>query len=509
MGKKINFSELTKLRKLSLKYFSKLMNDYHKQKYSDSYYDVLAGNWVDSFVDNVYLATLQKKKILKTKKVPLFFDLEKYFEDFKKNLLFFNHLNVCVYKIKKNKFNINQIKYESDLQNFSIGNQFTLNEYIKNLFFFKQDIVFSSVYHKTNKLKFYKFFVDNNKVLSHKNFFYKVNLSCFIDKISRLKLMNRIINPKSIKEIIFFLMPLYIPLVFFESFEIYKKKLFKKYKIIPKILFSSNDIYANIHFKIIAAESIIRGGKVYTMQHGGGFGIINRNYTEIYAKRVSSLFYSWGFKGKKINERISVPFVQLKISKDNPYILLVNNNYYRGFQHCSSAKDVDLNKIDKSKNIIFFVKNFKCKEKLLIRPPKYLINDIYLNLKEIVKLDRNFNINDSYLKSKIVVHSYLGTSFLETIALNIPTICFFNKNEYEFTKRFKNYLHFFVKKKIFHHSPKSAVHYINNNEESFVKLWSSKEIQDKLKAFKKEFCRFDIQWEKNWKKEINKIINYK
>ena len=39
-----------------------------------------------------------------------------------------------------------------------------------------------------------------------------------------------------------------------------------------------------------------------------------------------------------------------------------------------------------------------------------------------------------YAESRLVVHNYLSSTFLETLALDIPTICFFDPDTYVFRK---------------------------------------------------------------------------
>lgn len=107
-----------------------------------------------------------------------------------------------------------------------------------------------------------------------------------------------------------------------------------------------------------------------------------------------------------------------------------------------------------------------------------------------VKIDSyQSKLKDLIAKSRLVVHSYDSTGILETLNLNIPTICFWRN---EFAHLVEEAVPFYEKLKevgIFHSSPRGIVEFISKNWDTIDLWWFSKDVQDVRLIFCDQYAR--------------------
>ena len=85
--------------------------------------------------------------------------------------------------------------------------------------------------------------------------------------------------------------------------------------------------------------------------------------------------------------------------------------------------------------------------------------------------------------SKIFVSKYNATTFLETLAMNIPTVIFWNPSHSELRESAIPYFEKLRQVGIFHDNPVSAAEHISNVWESVDKWWGSKILQEVITDF--------------------------
>ena len=108
--------------------------------------------------------------------------------------------------------------------------------------------------------------------------------------------------------------------------------------------------------------------------------------------------------------------------------------------------------------------------------------------------------------NKLILHNQLATSFLESIGMNIPTICFYDKEAYYFSKDFLPYAEEFKRLKIFISSIKKfEEHYweIIKNPNNW---WDTNEVQSVVKSFNNDFFKINKDWRLQWGKTLYNIV---
>ena len=120
-----------------------------------------------------------------------------------------------------------------------------------------------------------------------------------------------------------------------------------------------------------------------------------------------------------------------------------------------------------------------------------------------VKIDEKSMDDGNY---QLHVCNYLGTSWVETIAANLPTICFYNPEIYEFRYSAKPYLSNLEKVGILHQSPQSAAEKVIEVSENPEKWWLSDYVQNTVSNFRQKYARLEDDWITSLKTQFRKLI---
>ena len=112
-------------------------------------------------------------------------------------------------------------------------------------------------------------------------------------------------------------------------------------------------------------------------------------------------------------------------------------------------------------------------------------------------------ILELYYKSKLVLHTYIGTGYLETLTMNIPTIIFANTKECMLKEETLKYLEELKKVNIFHDNYVSAAEFINSNWDNIHDWWASDIVQNT----RKKFCIKYSKINSNKNADLYKIFN--
>ena len=64
---------------------------------------------------------------------------------------------------------------------------------------------------------------------------------------------------------------------------------------LPKILVSSAGLWTDEPAKLLAAEMTAQGGKLLSLQHGGGYGTKSLTWPEKHEREISDRFGCWGW----------------------------------------------------------------------------------------------------------------------------------------------------------------------------------------------------------------------
>ena len=109
-------------------------------------------------------------------------------------------------------------------------------------------------------------------------------------------------------------------------------------------------------------------------------------------------------------------------------------------------------------------------------------------------------------ESRLCIHDYLGTTWLETLSMNFPTIVFWEPAQTNIRKTAMPYMDDLRAVKILHDTPESAAKLVNEIYEDPMLWWMEPERQKARKEFCYKFSRKSENGLKEWKEELLKMV---
>ena len=97
------------------------------------------------------------------------------------------------------------------------------------------------------------------------------------------------------------------------------------------------------------------------------------------------------------------------------------------------------------------------------------------------------NIRNLIKKSRLYISTYNATTYLESMAWNIPTIIFWNEEHWELKEDAKPYFELLKSVGIFHNSPQSAARQMVDIWDNVDDWWLSESVQKARLVFCKQF----------------------
>jgi putative transferase (TIGR04331 family) len=109
-------------------------------------------------------------------------------------------------------------------------------------------------------------------------------------------------------------------------------------------------------------------------------------------------------------------------------------------------------------------------------------------------------------RAGLVIHNYLGTSWLETLAMNVPTVCFIPPDIHRFRPAAQPFADAFMRVGILHYSGVQAARFVNSLKGDPSAWWNSSEVQEARQAFVARYANFSENWLEAWMNEFERIL---
>ena len=309
------------------------------------------------------------------------------------------------------------------------------------------------------------------------------------------------------------LLPLCIPAVFLEGYKDFRAQVLALKKPQPRIVYTANALHFNMTFKFLVAEWREQGTILLSQQHGGGYGIERSYFIEDFEIRVSDRFYSWGWlRGDRKVQPLPAGIYRAKRSKHSKQILLICVSLPKTvirlvFQPMPGTIEKMI------RQTVDFVSTFPEQGNLLIRP---YFKDYGWGFLDKLKraapnakydtLNRRPSSFKRFEQSRLVVHSYIGTSWLETLALDIPTVCFYDPETYSFREEAQPFIDALATVGVLHHSGNSAALFVESLAGDIEKWWNKVEVQEARRNFVAQYANFSPYWKEQWEQEFKAVL---
>jgi len=312
------------------------------------------------------------------------------------------------------------------------------------------------------------------------------------------------------------MIPQHIPTLYLEGYQALKSLCStlpwpKK----PRIIFTSNSYSSDDVFKAWAAEKVEEGVPLVIGQHGGNYGLSRWGFTEDHQCAISDCWLSWGWddiKRNHIKPIGNLKMVGINMGWDTEgYALMVEMTMPRYSYHMYSVPvasqwlnyfndqcrfvDALPDKIRRCLLVRLFMTDYGWDQaaRWQNRFPDVCLDDGRAPIARVIK------------HSRLYISTYNATTYLESLAMNIPTIMFWNPAHWELRDSAISYFDRLKEVGIFHETPESAANQMGRVWNDVSAWWNSKSVQEVRKEFCYRYSRMPEQPLEKLEQVLNQI----
>jgi putative transferase (TIGR04331 family) len=278
----------------------------------------------------------------------------------------------------------------------------------------------------------------------------------------------------------------------------------------PLAVYTSTGLHHHFLFKLLLAEWQSEGTRLLVHQHGGGYGIDRLHALEDYEMGTSERYFTWGWQRPPFTtEPLSPPALPAVPRVASTQVVLVCTEHPRhDFRlHFHPMSDRLPRMIA---DIVDFAVRAGSDHQVLVRLAADQGWHIRKHLQDaapnVVIDDGRQSVFFRYATSVLAVHSYLGTSWLETLALNCPTLCFYDPGAYAFRDSVEPYIQALKNAGILHESGRSAADFLATLGNDPAGWWNAAEVQDARRQFVFHYARWSSDWAGDWQRAFESAI---
>jgi len=495
-----------------------ILNDHHQTSFSPNFWQILIGHWLEVYVGTFLEREHQIKAILKSKIITgaTFIKIENA-------MLVPRDLNSMVQNLKNSAWqssidlkiisNLTGIDFHFDVKEESLNNPYIKETRITPASSYKFRTFIKGIYNKIaiSLTRKNEAFINSTylpplyEMLLELSYFqlpkfwrpymrYSETATPDLNlrkKLSR-KLQNGVYSDLISNELFSLL-----PICYLEGFSnlngrVQESNLPKN----PKFIFTSNDFASFELFKMYTAISYEKKVKYIVGQHGSQYGT-NRLSSPMVEERTCSNFITWGWES---SDRRYVPgFVFTVVGrkrKGDPSGGLLLVLYPLGI----GKDDFTVNYSPKlylndQKKFLGLLDDKKAK-KVTLRFHAGTANNMQTDIEEFKEFDSSILIGSSDVKmdylisrNRLCVFSYDSTGLLENLAMNIPTLAYWQFEMQHLNDKSKFYYQLLADVGIVHLSPESAAKKVNQIWDDIDKWWWSSTVQVAREQFCNEYAR--------------------
>jgi putative transferase (TIGR04331 family) len=289
-----------------------------------------------------------------------------------------------------------------------------------------------------------------------------------------------------------------LPTCYLEGFEALHQQLDRlNWPKRPRLIFTSNSFDFSEVFKLWAAAKAESGCPYIIGQHGSNYGTAGYCPSERECVETADAFITWGWRGRNDKYRPGFIFKTCGISQRwDQYgrLLLIETC----LPHLMSAWDPYPEFATYQRDQFSFVEALPedIRRLLTVRlyhqHTKMSWNEParWRRKQPDVTLDNGSTALASLVRrSRLVVHSYDSTGILETLALNIPTLCFWNGGTSQLRASAVPFYQLLMEAGILHATAQSAAHKVAQVWSDVRSWWNGAAVQDARRSFCHEYAR--------------------
>lgn len=507
-------NEIGQSRKELLAHLKYLLDEFHGIERPIEYYDLIAGIWLENLAHNVYSAwreLLAGTPSSDISPIPIFSSTA-HAQTMAGDIGWHQHLRWAIAQILQNRPSRNWAMAQERTRIESGGPHGIARKLLRNISTAKPKVLLVQPFFKCPRQEWIGALWQWRNWAARDDMQYPISFSSNVDWVWRKKQSAEVsLPPRDFAELAKALMPLYIPVSLLEGFEEYRTAVLALSLPRPQAVYSSYALHGHLTFQMLIAEWRQEGTKLLYHQHGGGYGLEPQLTVENYEIRVSDRFYSWGWQRKGAPVYPLSPAMPAAKRKCGSRHILLNCldlpkvPYRVMFTPMPGTIEI------MHRNTCEFLTALPDHRNLIIRPFPVDYGwgavEAMRSIAPEARFDSRRKQFSLFLACRLVVHNYLGTSWLETLGLNIPTICFYDPAVYIYREETRPLIAALQKVGILHHSGKDAARFVASLGDDIEGWWQKPEVQEARRNFVERYANFSPDWQKQWGTEFEAVLD--
>jgi putative transferase (TIGR04331 family) len=311
------------------------------------------------------------------------------------------------------------------------------------------------------------------------------------------------------------MIPLYMPKAYLEGFsslENITKNL--KWPQAPKLIFTSNSHIFEDLTKFWIANKVERGSKLVIGQHGGG-PLFSISFQTEFELEICDKLLTTG-EGNSYHHKMKPvgQFFRRKWKcnpKGNGLLVELAAPYYTN-SYQSTIQSTDYLRYQEEQYRFIDLLDEDIKTKFLIRLHRYRngwnnSQIIWKNKYPNLRIDFGYtNIFSLFNNSRIIVCTYPGTSYNESLAANAPTIIFWNSIDSQLHESSNSSFDELRHVGIFHDTPESAASHLNKIWNNIEEWWNQQDVKKAVSSFTRKYCFIPSNMVNNLEIALKEVI---
>lgn len=507
--------EIARCRNDLLVELKRLLDEYHHWEKSARYYDIIAGDWLESFAHVTYAAMAEglatRDSIKSIHPIPVSSDLVAFTSLQLRESGLHDHLREAVTELLVGR-SPTSWKFSADSAQIVSGGRARLAlTAFRSIATATPDVLLVVPFFKCGRTEIATTLLAWRKWAAWDDLQYPIRFTAMIDQKWRMKQACSAHPANDLLGALRVLLPLHLPMALLEGFAAYRDATLAMPVARPKVVYSANALHRHLAFKLLAAEWREKGTRLLYHQHGGNYGIDRVHSAEDFESRVSDRYFTWGWRNVE-NPKIQplspaalhCPIQQreriLLSCEDFPRVV-----YRLHFQPMPGTIQI------MHRETCAFLAALPDRRNLLVRPYPDGYGWGFVRMMrnaapDAVFDDRRTNAFYRFAQSRLVVHNYLGTGYLETLALNVPTICFYDTDTYAFRHEAQPLMEGLESVGILHRSGKAAARFVAGLGEDPEGWWAKPDVQQARYNFVALYANFSSEWKVHWEREFRLAI---
>ena len=309
------------------------------------------------------------------------------------------------------------------------------------------------------------------------------------------------------------------PILWMEGYRRARAAVTQSSAALPSVIVSANAWYYNEAFKFFVAHASLHGTRLVSVQHGGGYGVDRVSFNEGHERRICDRFLGWGWAEPHQTDLRNVPALQIPELEERVHRERSTAGTPDGILFFATDFPPTLNGF-RNQPILdqwnqYFEWEFRFLQELDPNLRKYAMyrpythdygrgtkNELAARFPWVV-IDDGRNWAESWVRriawARLVVIDHKATTFLYTLALNVPTVLYWNPDLWELRPEAQLFFEELRRVKILWNDPESAAAFVSTVYGRVKEWWDSSEVQAVRQSFVLRHALNSDGWLSEWK----------